>query len=198
MEPCKYARDSVILIVGGMGPLAGIQCYKYVLENYKSDGTDQDNLDTVVVSYPGRIENRVDYVLGRSSINPGDCILRFIKPHLEVLMSTHKKVVVGIPCVTFHCPAIFSSFCDRLHNEYPNVQVISIVKCTADFISLHCPTISRIGIMSTDGTRSAKPFKREMDELDKSLVYLTDEQQAIVTDCIFNTEWYFYYMISNL
>ena len=81
MEPCKYARDSVILIVGGMGPLAGIQCYKYVLENYKSDGTDQDNLDTVIVSYPGRIENRVDYVLGRSSINPGDCVLRFIKPH---------------------------------------------------------------------------------------------------------------------
>lgn len=190
MEGVDSQCESVIVIVGGMGPLAGIQCYKYVLENSKTNGTDQGNLDTVVVSYPRRIENRVEFVLGRSEMNPGNCVLEFLLPYLQMLSTTYKKVIVGVPCVTFHCPSIFSVFCEGIESSFPSVLVVSIVKSTVSFINAFYPKITRIGILSTDGTRKLKPFAKEFEESNKQLVYLSDEQQVIVSDCIFNTQWF--------
>lgn len=189
MEGVDSQCSSVIVIIGGMGPLAGIQCYKYVLENSKTNGTDQGNLDTLVVSYPRRIENRVDFVLGRSDVNPGSCVLEFLLPYLQMLSTSYKKVIVGVPCVTFHCPPIFSVFSEGIESSFPSVIVVSIVKSTVDFINSYYPNISRIGILSTDGTRRLKPFAKEFEKSKKELVYLSDRQQVVVTDCIFNTHW---------
>ena len=180
----------VILLIGGMGPMAGIQCYKYILENTFSNGTDQDNLDTVVISYPQHIENRVDFILGRSTKNPGSDVLQFIKPYLQLLSKQYSRIFIGIPCVTFHCPPIFSVFSEGVRNSYPCAEIVSIIHCTVDYIHQYCPKIARIGIMSTDGTRKSKPFKAEVEALGKTLIYLTDDQQRVISDCIFNTQWY--------
>ena len=126
--------DAVIVIIGGMGPMAGAECFKYVTSNSNTNGTDQNNLDVMLVSFPSRIVNRVDFVLGRTDINPATSVLEFIKPR-------------------------------------------------------YFPEVYRVGIMSTDGTRHAKPFKQEFEAHNIEVVYLADDQQCVVTDCIYNVHW---------
>ena len=100
--------DTVIVVIGGMGPMAGIECLKYIMSNCETDGTDQDNLNVVLLSLPALIDNRVDFVLGHSSVNPSETVLRFLKPQLDALQENFKRIVIGVPCITFHCPCIFS------------------------------------------------------------------------------------------
>ena len=50
--------------------MAGAECFKYVTSNSNTNGTDQNNLDVMLVSFPSRIVNRVDFVLGRDGHQP--------------------------------------------------------------------------------------------------------------------------------
>ena len=66
---------------------------------------------------------------------------------------------------------------------------MNIISSTVSFINDIYPRLKRVGIMSTDGTRHAKPFEDEMRRLGVSLVYLNDKQQAVISECIYNTKW---------
>lgn len=181
--------DCVLVIVGGMGPLAGIKCFEYILENTITNGTDQENLNTLVISYPMRIGNRVHYLLGNDSCNPGESVFEFLKSQLECLFLTYKRVILGAPCITFHCPAIFRDLQHKLISQFPGLEIVNIISSTVSFINDIYPRLKRVGIMSTDGTRHAKPFEDEMRRLGVSLVYLNDKQQAVISECIYNTKW---------
>ncbi len=181
--------DTVIVVIGGMGPMAGIECLKYIMSNCETDGTDQDNLNVVLLSLPALIDNRVDFVLGHSSVNPSETVLRFLKPQLDALQENFKRIVIGVPCITFHCPCIFSRFRTGISEMCSCAEVVSIVSSATQFIREHCQFIKRVGLLSTDGTRQAKPFAEEFALHGIHIVYLTDDQQSVVTDCIFNVTW---------
>ena len=181
--------ESVLVIVGGMGPMAGIECYKYVLENTTTNGTDQDNLNSLIISYPRSIGNRVDYVLGKSCKNPGESVLDFLQSQLECIVRTYKRVVIGVACITFHCPSVFSVFQQGVKSRFPEVELVSIISATVEFVRTLYPHLRRVGIMSTDGTRHVRPFEDDMSKQGISLVYLNDDQQSIITSCIFNEQW---------
>ena len=181
--------DAVIVVIGGMGPMAGIECLKYITSNCETDGTDQDNLNVVLLSLPALIGNRVDFVLGRSDRNPSEAVLRFLRPQLDALQKSFRRIVIGVPCITFHCPCIYSPFRQGISELYPGAEVVSIVSSTTQFIREHCHFIKRVGLLSTDGTRQAKPFAEEFAQHGIHIVYLTDDQQSVVTDCIFNVSW---------
>lgn len=189
MSSSTVCDESVLVVVGGMGPLAGIECYRYILENTTTNGTDQDNLNSLVISYPRSIENRVDYVLGKSCKNPGESVLDFLQSQLECLVRTYRRVVVGVACITFHCPSIFSVFRQGLKSKFPEVELVSIISSTVEFVRTLYPHFRRVGIMSTDGTRHVKPFEDDMWKQQISLVYLDDDQQSIISNCIFNQQW---------
>ena len=181
--------ESVLVIVGGMGPMAGIECCKYVLENTTTNGTDQDNLNSLIISYPRSIGNRVDYVLGKSCKNPGESVLDFLQSQLECIVRTYKRVVIGVACITFHCPSVFSVFQQGVKSRFPEVELVSIISATVEFVRTLYPHLRRVGIMSTDGTRHVRPFEDDMSKQGISLVYLNDDQQSIITSCIFNEQW---------
>lgn len=182
--------DTVIVVIGGMGPMAGIECLKYITSNCETDGTDQDNLNVILLSFPALVDSRVDFVLGHSSVNPSEAVLHFLKPQLDALQHSYKRIVIGVPCITFHCSCIFSLFRTGVSAMCPCAEVVSIISATTQFIKEHCQFIKRVGIISTDGTRQAKPFAEEFSTNGIHVVYLTDEQQSVVTDCIFNVHWY--------
>ena len=189
MSSSLVCDESVLVVVGGMGPMAGIECYKYILENTTTNGTDQDNLNSLIISYPRNIGNRVDFVLGKSCKNPGESVLVFLQSQLECLVRTYKRVVIGVACITFHCPSVFSVFLQGLKARFPEVEVVSIISATVEFTRTLYPHLRRVGIMSTDGTRHVKPFEDDMSKQNISLVYLNDEQQSIISSCIFNPQW---------
>lgn len=182
-------NDSVIVIVGGMGPMAGLKCFEYVMSNSITNGTDQDNLSILTLSFPKNVGDRTEYVFDRTNTNPAESVLQFLVPQLTLLSSVYKHIVLGVPCITFHCPCIFSAFEGILQESFPDVSVISIVSETVQYICSHYPDAARIGIMSTNGTRKAKPFQSKINETGKQMVYLSDDQQGIVTQCIYNKEW---------
>lgn len=189
MNSPMVCDESVLVVVGGMGPMAGIECYKYVLENTTTNGTDQDNLNSLIISYPRNIGNRVDYVLGKSCKNPGESVLDFLQPQLECLVHTYKRVVIGVACITFHCPSVFSVFQQGVKSRFPEVELVSIISATVKFVRTLYPHLKRVGIMSTDGTRRVRPFEDDMSKQRISLVYLNDDQQSVITSCIFNEQW---------
>ena len=117
--------DAVIVIIGGMGPMAGAECFKYVTSNSNTNGTDQSNLDVMLVSFPSRIVNRVDFVLGRTDINPATSVLEFIKPQFQALSTSYKRILVGIPCITFHCPCCFSCFEMRYEASFRRSRLLA-------------------------------------------------------------------------
>lgn len=182
--------DTVIVVVGGMGPLAGIDCIRYITENSKTDGTDQDNLNAVLLSCPALIESRVDFITGKSDINPAHSVLRLLRPQVQCLRSLFKHILVGVSCITFHCPQSFSVFEEGMKQFSPDVEVVSLISSAVKFIQVHFPNSRRIAILSTDGTRMAKPFEKELSASGYQVVYLSDAQQAVVTECIYHHEWY--------
>ena len=183
------SENTVIVIIGGMGPLAGIDCLRYIMDNCKTDGTDQDNLNTILLSYPAIIESRVDFIMGVSDVNPAESILRLLEPQLHSLKTLFKRILIGASCITFHCPKSYSVFEDGMKSSFPDVELVSLISSTVTFIKNHFSESKRIAIMSTDGTRKAKPFESEFYANGFSPIYLTDSQQAIVTDCIYNQKW---------
>ena len=188
-EVQKCPADTLIVVIGGMGPLAGIDCLRYITDNCKTDGTDQDNLNTILLSCPSLIESRVDFIMGVSDVNPANSILRLLEPQLHSLKTLFKRILIGASCITFHCPKSFSVFEAGMKRSFPDVEIVSLISSTVTFIKDHFSESKRIAIMSTDGTRKAKPFESEFLANGFSPIYLSDAQQAVVTECIYNHEW---------
>ena len=80
-------------------------------------------------------------------------------------------------------------FRDEVRSLFPTVEIVSIITSTVSFVDRYFPEVHRVGIMSTDGTRHAKPFKQEFEAHNIEVVYLADDQQCVVTDCIYNVHW---------
>ena len=58
----------MIGIVGGIGPYAGLDLLKKVFDNTLAN-SDQEHLDTILLSMPSKIEDRTEYLIGKVKIN---------------------------------------------------------------------------------------------------------------------------------
>jgi len=65
--------SQMIGIVGGVGPYAGLDLVRKLFNNTLA-GSDQEHLDVVMISMPGSIPERTEYLLGRVKENPGRAI----------------------------------------------------------------------------------------------------------------------------
>ena len=88
-------------IVGGIGPMAGADLYKKIVENTIAN-TDQEHLSVLLASMPNEIADRTSFLLGKTDKNPAPAIAQIILM-LERAGATH----IGIACNTAHSPQIF-------------------------------------------------------------------------------------------
>ncbi|RPI41687.1 MAG: aspartate racemase, partial [Bacteroidetes bacterium] len=58
----------MIGIVGGMGPYAGLDLLRKIYDNTLA-GSDQEHLDTILISLSSRIPDRTEYLLGKENLN---------------------------------------------------------------------------------------------------------------------------------
>ena len=91
----------MIGIVGGMGPLAGLDVFKKITEETPVT-SDQEHAPVLLFSVPAQIPDRTEFLLGREKTNPAIAIS-------EIILTLEKAGarVVGIPCNTAHSPRIF-------------------------------------------------------------------------------------------
>ena len=99
----------LLLIAGGAGPRAGVQLQDKILKNTITDGSDQDHLDCFHVSCGSRISDRTCFLQHGEGQNPGEQMGHIVSEACK-LSDGRRKVIVGVPCVTFHAEPICSVF----------------------------------------------------------------------------------------
>jgi len=174
-------RDAKIGIVGGAGPYAGLDLARKLLQQTIAK-SDQDYLPTLLISTPGLIEDRTDFLLGESENNPAYAIFRNLRD-LEALGAT----VAGIACNTAHAPEIRDVFLEKLKNSESNLKILDMISETADFLRNYCQEVKAIGILSTTGTWKAKFYPEILSEYGYEVLTLDEQQQKFLhKESLFN------------
>lgn len=139
-------KESVIGIVGGMGPEAGLNLCRSILAHTPA-GSDQDHLSVILMSYPKYIVDRTAFIEGRSPVNPAYSIVEIIRK-LEMAGAE----IVSLACNTAYSPQIFNVILRELERGRSRIQLINMPAETCRFIKEHHREVRRIGVMVTNGT----------------------------------------------
>ena len=171
----------MIGIVGGVGPYAGVDLLRKLLDNTLAN-SDQEHLDTVLLSLSSGIIDRTEYLLGKEKENPAFAIA-------EVLFKLEKTgaKVAGIPCNTAHAEGIFSVIQDKLHRAGSSIKVLHMIYETVSFIASTFPDITRVGVLSTTGTYLSGVYNLALGLKDYEVLLPTMEiQETIIHPAIYD------------
>ena len=146
----------MIGIVGGVGPYAGIDLLKKVYDNTNAH-TDQEHLDTALLSLSSSIKDRTEYLEGKIKENPANAITKVLL-RLERIGVT----VAGIPCNTAHSEGIFDVIQKQLKVARSSLKLLNMITETIKFIKQNYPDIKTIGVLSTTGTYNSGIYSKEI------------------------------------
>jgi aspartate racemase len=142
----------LIGIVGGVGPFAGLDLQRKILEQTLA-AADQDHLPVISVSWPGPIADRTEYLLGRMDENPAKAIVEQLR-----LLVAAGATVAGIPCNTAHAPAIFDVIRAGVAEFERPLRLLHMIEETAAHLAARHPQLRTIGVLSTTGTWRARLY----------------------------------------
>lgn len=149
----------IIGIVGGVGPLAGLDLQRQIVEQTAA-AADQDHLPVITVSWPGPIPDRTAYLLGRVPDNPAYPIREQLR-----LLAAAGATVAGIPCNTAHAPAIFDLIRAGVAAFEQPLRLLHLIEETAAHLAAHWPAIKTIGVLSTTGTWQTRLYQAALEPL---------------------------------
>lgn len=165
-------NKATIGILGGMGPAATADFFSILVELDKAP-TDQDRLHIIVESDPS-IPDRTANILGKGP-DPIPAMLASAR-RLEAAGAD----VAGIPCMTAH------AFLPRLKRATSLPFVSAVEELAAELKRLR-PSVSAIGILATEGTKTARLYESQLPGLS---VLWPDEgmQRTHVMESIYGRE----------
>lgn len=167
-------------IVGGMGPWVDPLLLEKLLAYQVSLGMrrDQDAIPVVLAQFAPLFVDRTEYLLrgGKEAAeNPALAAARVCR----VLAAAGARVV-GIPCNTFHAPAIFDIFeCEIAPLIRQGVEIVHMVRATVREIAARFPGARRVGILSTTGTYRQGVYSDALREAGKEPVTLPCEERDL-------------------
>lgn len=173
--------SAVIGIVGGVGPYAGLDLQRKILEQTLA-ARDQDHPPVIAVSWPGPIRDRTEYLLGRAAENPAVAILDQLR-----LLANAGATVAGIPCNTAHAPAIFDAILAGVAAFDRPLRLLHMIDETAAHLKTHYPALETIGVLSTTGAWRARLYPAALEPLGYR-VAVPDEtmQEGVVHPAIYD------------
>ncbi len=161
----------MIGIVGGVGPYAGIDLLKKVYDNTIAN-SDQEHLDTVLLSMPSGIKDRTEYIEGRVKENPAEAITKVLLK-LESIGAT----VAGIPCNTAHYSGIFDVVLKRLKENGSPLKLLNMISETVSFIGEKYSGFSKVGVLSTTGAYKSGIYSNKLKSNGYEVIVPTMEMQ---------------------
>lgn len=182
-------KDKLICIGGGVGPMAGVKLHELIIENTKTDGTDQDHLEVHHLSRSHDIGDRTKYLLGEISENPAEGMFRTAQAAVRAAEEVSKRVVFGVPCNTFHAPKIFNYFLELIEKNNLNIQVINMIEEIGNYMKQEFPSVKKIGVMSTIGTREIGVYNEILEKFEFEIIQVPEEIQDELHDSIYNKDW---------
>jgi aspartate racemase len=179
-EPC-------IVILGGVGPMAGVALHRHLVASADFARTDQQHPDVIHVSYAGWIPDRTEYLAGREARNPGICAAEVILPFIEMLRNQQRQYLLVIPCATFHATAILEPFFEQAGNDVRE-HFVSMTECTAAK-ALQVSNSKRIGVLATTESQLARVWSAPIEKFGGLACDLSSTLQEGVHEAIYNKEY---------
>lgn len=174
----------MIGIVGGVGPYAGIDLLKKIYDNTVAN-SDQEHLDTVLLSMSSSINDRTEYLEGIIKQNPADAITKVI-----LKMESIGVTIAGIPCNTAHSDGIFDIVLEQLQTAKSSVKLLNMIEESIAFIKNKYPEIKNIGVLSTTGTYKSGVYSKLLKAKGYNVIVPTMEiQEKYIHSSIYNSEY---------
>ena len=159
-----------LAVIGGLGPMATAYFMQLVIDMTDASN-DQEHIPMIIYNCP-QIPDRTNYLLGKSSENPGpqiiDCGRKIEKAGAEL---------IAVPCITAH--ALFPEIEDEL-----STPVLHIIRETVEYLKRE--GIQRVGLEATDGTVQTKVFQKELEKQGIEVILPSEEKQKMVMHIIYN------------
>jgi aspartate racemase len=170
----------MIGIVGGIGPLAGADLFRKIIENTLAK-SDQEHLPVLLASIPNEIADRTTYLLGKSTENPAPALAKIILM-LENAGAKH----IGIACNTAHAPEIFVPMQAILKEKGSQVEIINLIDETVRAIQSHPEKIQTVGLLTTSGAYKTKIYQNRLAAAGLTpMVLELDQQEALPQRAIY-------------
>lgn len=172
----------MIGIISGAGPLAGLDVAKKLIEETVAS-RDQEHLPVLLFSLPAHIPDRVDFLMGKSSANPGYAIG-------QLFLQSEKAgaTVAAIACNTAHANPIFGEVYNCLEAENSQLQILHLIEVTVEHLDTNYSK-GKVGVLSTIGTRRQSLYKDPLIQAGFEVLEPSDKTQERVNDVIFHTEF---------
>ncbi|MEZ4644241.1 MAG: amino acid racemase [Chloroflexota bacterium] len=161
-------------IVGGVGPFAGLDLQRKILEETVAQ-QDQDHLAVIAISQPAPIPDRTQFLLGETAVNPA-------YPITQQLLTLERAgaTVAAIPCNTAHATPIFSVIQAELAKRYSTLTLLHMMQEVAHFMQTQLPQVQRVGVLSTTGTYRARIYPAALEPAGFTVLVPDEVQQTTV------------------
>jgi aspartate racemase len=171
----------MIGIVGGIGPMAGIDLYKKIVENTLAQ-RDQEHLSVLLAALPGEITDRTAFLLGANDQNPAAALARVV-----LLLENAGAGHIGIACNTAHAPAIFDAMRRVLDQAGSRAEITHLIEETLATILAHPMQIRQVGLLCTSGSYRAQLYQHPLKNSGLHPVVLDFERHVeLVQEAIYH------------
>lgn len=219
-SPAPASSAAVVLgICGGVGPAAGVLLHQTILEHTAGDGRDQSHLSVCHLSRSDDMTDRTEYLQhcgytsgdngsgGDDGVSAADRVenpacgmartFAMMQAALAVNSSSSAdsspRLVLGVPCNTFHAKPIWDEFLRLTAPPTPTVShdvlYVHMLEETVRFIAQYAPTSTRIGLMATTGTRQSRVYHDLMEPRGYRIVEVPPSLQDELHESIYNNAW---------
>ena len=193
-------EEAAIIIGGGVGPMAGVALHAKIIEQTLTNGTDQTHLTVFHHSCSPSIADRTEYLDAlrngnKASLpNPGEAMAEVFTR--ACTLPFEGGFVGGVPCNTFHAPAIFDQFHASLHERRCPVRLVHMLDETIGLIGARLGKApgekgngETIGLLATLGTRFSGVYDALLHKAGYRPLHLSPEDNARLHEAIYNREW---------
>ena len=199
---CRAASHAAIVIGGGVGPAAGVALHQSIIEHTRARG-DGDHLHVHHVSHSAMVRDRTEFLLGAEDAragerpaNPGTGMVKALTPTLHALAAAHPglRVAVGVPCNTFHAPAVFDEFrraVDELRLDVTVVDMLAETRASLEALRHGGGgnVVRTVGVMATTGTRRAGTYRDLLEPAGFQVVEVAEADQPALHASIYDARW---------
>ncbi|MDJ0842542.1 MAG: amino acid racemase [Acidobacteriota bacterium] len=170
-------------IIGGMGPEAGLDLHRKILEETAA-ATDQDHLDVVHLSFSSLVDDRTDWLLEGKGDPPSRGIIAMARK-LDLIGVS----VAGVPCNTAHAHPIMGMVRFMMREAKFKLKLLHLVDETAAYLKQNLPDVKQVGLLATTGTCRAGIYSEAIECRGMEMVLPEDAVQATVHDAIYNPDY---------
>ncbi len=189
--------EKVVVIGGGVGPMAGVALHAKIVENTLTDGTDQSHLSVHHYSCSSGVPDRTAYLLalarGESpSADPAAGMAAVFQDAARALRG--RPAVGGVPCNTFHAPAIFDRFAAEAARRAPGIRIVHMLEETIVLLGARLGREGRgggeaVGVLSTTGTRRSGVYDELLSRAGYEAIYVPEGEQETLHAAIYDPSW---------